>query len=282
MQSQRTEALKVTKIPLAQRCIAVLEATCAKVSRGEKLRPRSYLGPDGAGWSFQKFFDVRKSLKTIRTGLPHNMDFGFQAIPGDFINFVLFWPGCDPRGITFPIQLLRGDAVGAGVKNYGDLVLEIARCYDAFFRFYRQDSLLPRWNVKTNPHYMVENLGLLEIRHAGANVFYAYIEYQSNILVPTAPAHTPSTTFVPSTVESVMADPIFEMPDEVRSKAEKRLESFTERFPYPSEEQSTRLAAALGYDVTLIKLWFEGKRGSVNTAKIAPQSRLRAALASLK
>ena len=103
---------------------------------------------------------------------------------------------------------------------------------------------------------MVENLGLLEIRHAGANMFYADIEYQPNILVPTAAACTPSTTFVPSTVESVMADPIFEMPGEVSSRADKRLRSFTKRFPYPSEEQSTRLAAALGYDVTLIKVWY--------------------------
>ena len=89
-QSQHTAALEVTKIHLDQRCVAVLEADCAEVSRTEKLRPRSYRGRDGAGWSFQKFFDVHKSLETIRTELPHSIDFGLQAIPDDFISFVLF------------------------------------------------------------------------------------------------------------------------------------------------------------------------------------------------
>lgn len=149
---------------------------------------------------------------------------------------------------------------------------------------------------------MVENLGLLEIRHAGANVFYADIEYQPNILVPTAPTGTPSTTFVPSTMESVEADPTLKMPKKVSSQAKERLDSFADRFLYPSEEQSTRLAVALGYDVTLIKLWcvahqlfkpaealtgivrnrFEGKQRKVKTAKIAPRSRLLEAVASLK
>ena len=91
MQSRHsTAALKVIKVPPDRACVAVLEADCARMSRSEKLRPRSYVGRDGAGWSFQKFFDVHKSMKTIRSELPHNMDFGFQAIPGDFINFVLF------------------------------------------------------------------------------------------------------------------------------------------------------------------------------------------------
>ena len=103
---------------------------------------------------------------------------------------------------------------------------------------------------------MVENLGLVEIRSAHDNVFYADVEFQLNVRVPTAVAPPPSTTFPRSTMESVINDPVFKLPTRVSDSVAAYLYSYLERFPYPSDEQCLRLAALFPrHGVTLIKMW---------------------------
>nr|VWP01718.1 Guanine nucleotide-binding protein alpha-4 subunit [Ganoderma boninense] len=232
MQPQWTVARKHTSIPLDQCSVAKMEAACAKVPGCGKLRPRSYIGQDGAGWSFQSLFDVHKSWPTLKAEMPHGKDSGLQTLRYTFVEFILFWPGCDPRGFAFKINL--GSPSGPGVMDYGDLVLEIARCYDAFFR------------------------------------------------VPEPVVPPPSTSFRPTTQEDIENDPVFNMPDKVSPEARVLLKSFQKRFPYPSEMQCRTLSAALGYDVTLMKIWFEKNRYSGSRPSVAPKSRLQDALASRK
>ncbi len=173
--------------------------------------------------------------------------------------------------------------------------------YGCRSQFHKERSSLPQWDIKANPEFMVENLGLVEIRHAGADVFYADVEYQPNVRVPTAAAPAPCTgIFPPSTETSAKNDPVFKTLTRARGPTVDLLWSYMERFPYPSEEQCMRLVDVLGYDVILIKLWyvahlsytyslrasltctgnrFENNRKRYNGVKVAPTTRLKAALA---
>ncbi|PIL31113.1 hypothetical protein GSI_05809 [Ganoderma sinense ZZ0214-1] len=280
MQSQCTVPRKHVPVPLDERSVARMKAAAAKVPGCGKLRPRSYMGQDGAGWSFQNLFDLHKTWPTLKAEIPHGKDSGLQSLGYTSIDFILFWPGYDPRGFVFNIKL--GSAPVPGVRDYADLVLEIARCYDAFFRFYRAENILPNWDIKRNPHFMVENLGLVEIRHAGANVFYADIEYQPNVQVP-KPATPPPPKSLPSiTQKDVENDPVFRTPDKVSPEAAVLFKAFGERFPYPSEMQCTRVGAVVGYDVTLTKIWFENNGYSNALPCVAPRTRLSRAAASRK
>ena len=93
-----------------------------------------------------------------------------------------------------------------------------------------------KWDIRAIPHFMVENLGLVEIRNAHDNVFYAEVEFQLNVRVPRAVAPPPSTTFPRSTMESVINDPVFKLRTRVSDSVAAYLHLYLERFPYPSDE----------------------------------------------
>ncbi|KAI1791929.1 hypothetical protein LXA43DRAFT_1060973 [Ganoderma leucocontextum] len=287
--AQWTIPRKNRSIQLDPHSIRGLEKISANEPAGGRMRPRSYLSPsDGVGWSFQKLFDPYKTWAALKAEMPYTLDFGLQSLPGKTIKFKIFWPGYDLKGITFPIKLWHRDGSEDGVRDYADLVLEIARCYDAFFQgcrspklVYKESPSLPEWNIETNLHYMVENLGLVEIRHVGGDVFYADVEYQDNVLVPVVAAPIPDGSYPRSTPESVQNEAVFGSPSKVSPQVAELLKPYLERFPYPSYEQCTRLATMLGQDGTLVRIWFENRQKKMKIkATVSPRMRLKAALAS--
>ena len=103
---------------------------------------------------------------------------------------------------------------------------------------------------------MVENLGLVRIRHFANDVFYAEIEVQSNVAVDTPAVTRP---FPEITVESVRKDPVFSALQSPMREDVPLLEDYAVRFPCPSYDQCCRLASQLGYtkrEAIMLEDWY--------------------------